>query len=134
MMPGGNPNRSLTIGTLEQWHVSPVHLPAVRLFDASGQNLSKIGTDAQLLSAGYNVTQQWALRLAAHPAAIDGIYYPSRHNPSAERGWRVGKRASSARAKSKRKEITFGSASRLADYPGTLRACIELEVAILPSR
>jgi hypothetical protein len=76
----GTPDRSLTRAELRQWHVTRVSLPKVTLFDAGGKNLSKIGADAQLITAAYVETRPWASRIAAHPATIDGISYSSRHD------------------------------------------------------
>lgn len=53
----------------------------LRLVDLSGPGLARIGADARLFAGDYSVAQQWALALFRHPAAPDGIYYPSRHDP-----------------------------------------------------
>ncbi len=78
----GSMGRSVTEQTLRETWVSLVALPPVVLFDATGANLSKIGTDAQMLTGDYATTRDWASRIIAHHANIDGILYRSRHDPA----------------------------------------------------
>ncbi len=74
--------RSLTQTQLDEWWVTLVAIPLVKVFDTRRTNLSKIGTDLQLLTGSYETSRRWALRLSRHPAKIGGILYPSRHNSS----------------------------------------------------
>lgn len=78
--PVGSIGRSLTARQLTEWWVTLVSLPTVQLFDATGQNLSKVGADAQLVTGAYEQSRPWALRMMRHPAQIDGILYVSRHD------------------------------------------------------
>ncbi len=79
--PVGSLGRSVTRQELKEWWVTLVNVLTTEVFDATGPNLSKIGTDAQLLTAGYTKTRQWAQRLMDHPQGISGILYRSRHDP-----------------------------------------------------
>jgi hypothetical protein len=54
----------------------------LRLIDLSGSGLAKIGADERLCSGEHDVAQQWSLALWRHPAAVDGIHYRARHDPS----------------------------------------------------
>ena len=56
-----------------------VWVPQVHAFAAFGNNLSKIGTDQQLVTGRHSTARRWAQRLLRHPATLDGILYPSRH-------------------------------------------------------
>jgi hypothetical protein len=78
--PLGDHSRSLTRTELGQWWVTLVATPAVTVFEASGPNLSKIGTDLQLLSGDHATAREWALRIMSHPAGVGGILYGSRHD------------------------------------------------------
>ena len=146
--PVGSFGRRVTEQTLSSTWVSLVRMPRVCLFDATGPNLSKIGTDAQLLTGEYAVTQQWALRLMQHPAAVDGILYRSRHDPQRVnaalfgRSWLTeGVRRDKLKAvgwrrwerDTKRKgTISHDAAMLLRDHPELKGALVELQVARLP--
>jgi hypothetical protein len=75
----GTAARALTSTQLREWWVTLVWLPQVRLLDGRGDHLSKLGTDLQLVTGRHSTARQWALRIARHPAGLDGILYPSRH-------------------------------------------------------
>lgn len=77
--PAGDMTRSLTQSQLDQWWVSLIAIPPFTVFEAR-KYLSMIGTDMQLLSGDHVQAREWALVLARHPAAIDGICYTSRHD------------------------------------------------------
>ena len=123
-----------------------VALPPVTLFYAHGTNLSKIGTDVQLLSGDHAVSREWALSLARHPIRIDGIYYPSRHQISNrnlavfnQRTWSPPQFNKMLAPRRRYKEkidpkgpIVYGPPILLRNYPGLKRALTILEVAILP--
>jgi hypothetical protein len=78
--PLGDSSRSLTRTELGQWWVTLVATPAVVVFEAFGPNLSKIGTDLQLLTGDHAAAREWALRIMRHPAGVGGILYGSRHD------------------------------------------------------
>jgi hypothetical protein len=78
--PLGDRSRRLTRTELGRWWVTLVATPAVTVFEASGPNLSKVGTDLQLLSGDHATARTWALRIMSHPAGVDGILYGSRHD------------------------------------------------------
>lgn len=80
--PVGSLGRSVTRQELNEWWVTLVDVPLIEMFDATGRNLSKLGTDAQLLTGDYPTTQLWARRLMDHPQQVGGILYRSRHDPT----------------------------------------------------
>jgi hypothetical protein len=143
--PVNSTTRSLTQAQLDQWWVTLVALPPVNLFYAHGTNLSKIGTDIQLLAGDHAISREWALRLARHPLKIDGIFYPSRHQIAArnlaifnQRGWSLPQfdKCLAPRRRYTRKidpkgPIVYGPRVLLRHHPGLKRALIDLEVAIL---
>jgi len=77
--PVGSIERTLTRAELDSWWVTLIDLAPAAVFSTRGSNLSKIGTDAQLLTGDYAIARQWALRLMNHPDKIGGIAYASRH-------------------------------------------------------
>jgi hypothetical protein len=142
----GSPNRAITQSELETWWVSLIALPETIVFRTEGLALSKIGTDLQLLSGDHATAREWAVRLAAHPAAIGGIAYGSRHDHSRQNlavfqrppllspvsdgalkpgvAWkRVAKHG---------KRMVYGPAILLGKHPDLMKAVTELEVGILP--
>lgn len=78
--PVGDPSRSLTDTQLRETWETLIYLPPVELFDATGGNPSKIGIDGQIATGEYTTTRNWALLMMLHPAAINGILFPSRHD------------------------------------------------------
>lgn len=81
--PAGDPTRSLTKAELNETWETVIYLPSMDLFDCGGPNyLSLIGVDAQLYTGEYSGSQVWALRMMSHPDKIDGIWFPSRHDPN----------------------------------------------------
>lgn len=54
---------------------------ALRLVDATGANLSRLGTTAALATGPYDPCGAWSDALYDHPEAPDGILFASRHNP-----------------------------------------------------
>lgn len=147
--PLGHPSRSLTRIELRQWWVTLVAVPEIQVFEADRLNLSKIGTDNQLLSGDHATAREWAGRIMRHPAGVGGIRYRSRHDagqynlalflhpewlparndptlcpPAAGAG-----AVSAAPAGGK---LRHGPALRLADHPGLGPALTALEIAILP--
>ena len=53
---------------------------ALRLVDALGDGLVKLGADARLASGPYLMSRQWAKAIWEHPEGVDGIRYRSRHD------------------------------------------------------
>ena len=146
--PVNSPSRSLTQAQLGQWWVTLVAVPAVNLFEARKTNLSKIGTDVQLLSGDHALSREWASSLGRHPLKIDGIYYPSRHDSGScnlaifqQRKWSSQQfdKALSGPAETHRARriedsapLVYGPMVLLRDHPELRPALIELEVALLP--
>ncbi|MGJ5817179.1 RES family NAD+ phosphorylase [Paludibaculum fermentans] len=56
----------------------------LRLVDlVSSGGLTRLGAEGSLANGlGYRNSQRWSEALRAHPAAVDGIYYRSRHDPA----------------------------------------------------
>lgn len=145
--PVGSLGRSVTEQQLATTWVTRVSLPESRLFDAMGSNLSRIGTDAQLLTGKYTTTRKWTKRMMEHPDKIDGVRYRSRHDlqrinvavfrraglvpatldpklqPFEPDPWRRNPGHGST--------LVHGNALRLRDHPHLNLALVELEVAKL---
>jgi hypothetical protein len=144
----GSITRSLTRAQLQEWFVTLVAMPSVILFEAHKGNLSKVGTDLQLLSGDHALSREWALSLGQHPSRIDGIYYPSRHDNGRfnlaifkQRAWLVEQldatllppaTAHIGRIIDDKGPIFYGPAILLRDHPELRSSLIELEVAVLP--
>jgi hypothetical protein len=79
-----NPARRLvSLREVEARSLALLTLPrAARLVDLSGPGLSALGLDARLLSGPYDPCGAWAAALYTHPAAPDGLLYPSRFDPA----------------------------------------------------
>jgi hypothetical protein len=54
----------------------------LQLVDLTGSGLAQLGADARLFAGEYATAQQWSRAFYKHPAQPDGVYYPSRHDPS----------------------------------------------------
>jgi hypothetical protein len=145
--PVGSAGRSITRKELKTMWVTVISVPPVHLFDATGPNLSKIGTDAQLLSGDHKVARAWALRLMRHPAGIGGILYPSRHDPQRSNvalferpgllpgvlNKRIGPSIATKWKRTKEHEtLIYGCAMPLQKHPDLKKSLLEMEAAILP--
>jgi hypothetical protein len=146
--PVGDITRSLTETELRDWHVTLIALPTVTVFLAQDSNLSKIGTDFQLISGDHVTSREWALRLIRHPARIEGIFYPSRHNtrccnialfrtrrclPERQEKSLVGsKNPHSPDLAVKGGKLVYGPPIRLGEHPELPGILADLEIAILP--
>ncbi len=146
--PVGSITRSLTRAQLQEWWVTLVAVPLVTLFEAHKGNLSRIGTDLQLLTGDYAVSREWALNLVRHPHKVDGIYYPSRHdngrsNLAIFRQRTLPKEQYDAallapstshvgRVLDDKGPMKYGPSVLLRDHPELQTSLIELEVAIIP--
>jgi len=143
--PVGSASRRLTKAQLNEWWVTLVAVPPIKVFFAHGINLSKIGTDIQLLSGDHAIAREWALRLAEHPLGIDGIYYPSRHHSGTRnlaifdrKGWKRGRYNRNLVSKQNftgidpKGPVVYGPPLLLSQYPGLLRVLSSIEVAVLP--
>jgi hypothetical protein len=76
----GDSSRGLTQTELGQWWVTLFATPIVTVFEAQKLNLSKIGTDSQLVTGEHAVAREWALRIMCHPDMVSGILFGSRHD------------------------------------------------------
>jgi hypothetical protein len=56
-------------------------LSPLRLVSLAGADLRRIGADARLFAADHAVAQRWSRALHEHPARVDGLRYPARHDP-----------------------------------------------------
>jgi hypothetical protein len=146
--PVGSITRSLTRTQLQEWWVTLVAIPSVTLFEAHKGNLSKIGTDLQLLAGDHALSREWAQSLGLHPSKIDGIYYPSRHDNGRsnlaifkQRVWPEEQfdsgllppaTAHISRVIDDGEPIFYGPSLLLRDHLELRPSLIELEVAILP--
>lgn len=146
--PVNTPSRSLTTTQLREWWITLAAVPRLLLFNAQKSNLSKIGTDLQLLAGDHETSREWALALARHPLRIDGIYYPSRHDSGRfnlaifnQRSWKPeqfdaglagGASSYEGRAIEPDAPIVCGPPILLRDHPELDLALDELEVALLP--
>ncbi|MDB6153929.1 MAG: hypothetical protein JWL90_2382 [Chthoniobacteraceae bacterium] len=146
--PVGSLGRSVTELTLAETWVSLVSLPRVTLLDATGANLSKLGTDAQLLTGNYSTTRKWAASLMRHPDQIEGILYRSRHDPdrlnvalferdillpvACDPGFTPEMIGSWRRKAAYGSGLIYGPAMTLRDHPKLNQSLVELQVARLP--
>jgi len=144
----GDPGRSITLRELREWRVTIMNPPKVKLFDATGQNLSKIGTDGQLLTGDYSVTREWAKRLMMHPHAIDGIRFRSRHDldlinialfdragrfpPLLDVGLHESSKGKWKRSSPHGSALVHGPSIELRSHPAVNEALVRLQVAVLP--
>jgi hypothetical protein len=53
----------------------------VRLVDLTGKGLARIGADARIFAGDHQDAQLWSKAIHDHPSKIDGLLYPSRHDP-----------------------------------------------------
>ena len=144
----GDASRSLTRTELNQWWVTLFATPTVALFEAERLNLSKIGTDFQLLTGDHAIAREWALRIMCHPAIVGGILFGSRHD-STRRNVALFNRTGLTPAvhdatlqppavlhgrgpASGTGPLVYGPAVLLRDHPELNDALRALEVAILP--
>lgn len=55
----------------------------LRFADLCGAGLPRIGADNRINNGeDYSISRQWAQAIWQHPDTVDGIRYPSRHDPS----------------------------------------------------
>jgi hypothetical protein len=53
----------------------------VRLVDLTGEGLARIGADARIFAGDHQDAQLWSKAIHEHPFEVDGLLYPSRHDP-----------------------------------------------------
>ena len=53
----------------------------VRLVDLTGNGLARIGADARIFAGDRQDAQLWSKAIYDHPSNVDGLLYPSRHDP-----------------------------------------------------
>jgi len=67
----------------ERYLVQFVSVQPLRLADLCGAGLPRIGADNRINNGeDYGISRQWAQAIWEHPDTLDGIRYPSRHDPS----------------------------------------------------
>src|SRR3990172_6976395 len=54
----------------------------VRLADLRGNGLFRLGADMRLCAGEHTDAQQWSRAIWSHPAHVDGLCYPARHDAS----------------------------------------------------
>jgi hypothetical protein len=54
----------------------------LRLVNAHGEGLSRLGTTAALSTGGYTEARRYSFEFWNHPDRPDGLIYSSRHNPN----------------------------------------------------
>jgi hypothetical protein len=75
--------RTVSTASLRERSWAKIDLPRdLRLIDLSGSGLPQIGADERLCSGAHDIAQRWSLAIWQHPAAVDGLYYRARHDPS----------------------------------------------------
>jgi hypothetical protein len=55
---------------------------SLRLADLRGKGLLRLGADMRLCAGEHKDAQLWARAIWSHEAAVDGLCYPARHDPS----------------------------------------------------
>jgi hypothetical protein len=92
----------------------------LRLADLTGASLKRLGGHAGLSgTASYRLPQRWSQAVHAHPDAVDGIVYMSRHL-NTERAIVLFDRAG--------QRLRMTAATRLPDYPGFARTAAVLGI------
>lgn len=80
--------RDLNLDTMQHDDVDARSLALVlartplRLVEMNGKHLRRVGADASVVQASYEVTWEWSAALHAHPDEPDGIRYRARHDDS----------------------------------------------------
>jgi len=75
---------ALTSGDLQERYLAQfVSVQPLRLVDLCGAGLPRIGADNRINNGeNYSISRQWVQAIWQHPDPVDGIRYPSRHDPS----------------------------------------------------
>ncbi len=74
--------REISEDRLEGFHVAEITASrGLTLVDLAGKGLVRMGVDARLNTGDYRMAQRWASAFFAHADKVDGILYPSRHDP-----------------------------------------------------
>ncbi len=55
---------------------------SLRLTDLRGNGLLRLGADMRLCAGEHSNAQLWSRAIWSHEAAVDGLCYPARHDPS----------------------------------------------------
>jgi len=75
--------RSITSHILASRALTEMHPgQALRLVDITGAGLARIGADSRLFAGDHEHARPWSKALHDHPAGVDGILYPTRHDPT----------------------------------------------------
>ncbi len=54
---------------------------SIQLADLTGSGLARMGADSRLFAGNYGESQAWSRALFLHPSRVDGLFYPTRHDP-----------------------------------------------------
>jgi RES domain-containing protein len=75
--------RTIELAELGQFEVYTIQLQQrFRVVNLTGENLAKLGTDANLCTLiDYETTRKWTISLMQHPQKPEGLRYHSRLNP-----------------------------------------------------
>ena len=146
--PVGDLTRTLSPTDLAEWWVTLLAIPPVPVLLAQADNLSKMGTDLQLLSGEHSTAREWARRIMAHPARVGGIRYLSRHHtrlenlalflrdgllPAESREDLIISSPSSGKPNVRAVDkLLYGPSVMLRDHPELPASLRELEVGLLP--
>lgn len=55
---------------------------SLRLVDLTGGGLARLNIDSRIFAGDYNEAQIWSSAFQSHPANVDGLFYPARHDPA----------------------------------------------------
>lgn len=75
--------RSISSKALEQRNITviPLFRKKLNLVDLGSKNLITLGADGRLFAGDfYQVSRKWSKAFFDHPAGLDGIFYPARHD------------------------------------------------------
>src|SRR3954447_3520673 len=80
---GDTAARTVTMDSLaaKGWALVEPRRP-LRIADLSGAGLARIGADERLCAGDHGASQPWSLAIWRHPAAVDGLQYRARRDPS----------------------------------------------------
>jgi len=74
--------RELPNDVIKRFHVAEITASrGLKLIDLAGKGLVRMGVDGRLATGDYRIAQRWSKVFYDHPDGVDGILYPSRHDP-----------------------------------------------------
>lgn len=75
--------RVITSGELASRALSTITCKRpLKLVDLTGPGLARIGADSRLFSGEHRVSREWSRAFHEHPSKVDGLFYPTRHDPT----------------------------------------------------